>query len=137
MRTDKARGLRNCNPGNIRRSSDHFQGEVKSNDREFKQFETMAHGYRAMMRILQNYQKRYQLRTIEQIIGRWAPHSENDTEAYVASVESYTGIPRDREINIDDKETLCKLVAAMSRVENGVKAVDSDVNDGYELLMRL
>ena len=137
MRTSKARGLRNCNPGNIRRSSDHFQGEVKSDDKEFKRFETMAHGYRAMMRILRNYQKRYQLRTIEQIIGRWAPHNENNTEAYVAFVESYTGIPRGKEINIDDRETLCKLVAAMSQVENGVRAVDSEVSDGYELLMRL
>ena len=39
------RGLRNNNPGNIRRNSDVFQGEVNpSRDQQFKQFKTMAYG---------------------------------------------------------------------------------------------
>ena len=39
----KPRGLRNCNPGNIRKSADVFQGEiVPSGDSDFKQFRTMA-----------------------------------------------------------------------------------------------
>ena len=38
------RGLRNCNPGNIRINSDLFQGEIRpSKDKSFKQFETMAY----------------------------------------------------------------------------------------------
>ncbi|MBX9055585.1 structural protein P5, partial [Parabacteroides merdae] len=48
-----ARGLRNNNPGNIRINGDLFQGEVRpSKDKSFKQFTTMAYGYRAMFKIL-------------------------------------------------------------------------------------
>ena len=43
------RGLRNNNPGNIRKNSDVFQGEKTSSDREFKQFKSMAYGYRALL----------------------------------------------------------------------------------------
>lgn len=53
-----ARGLRNNNPGNIRINNDLFQGEVRpSEDKSFKQFTTMAYGYRAMFKILSNYFK--------------------------------------------------------------------------------
>ena len=77
------RGLRNNNPGNIRRNSDVFQGEKTSSDREFKQFKSMAYGYRAIFKILSNYGRNYHLKTIRQMIGRWAPENENDTGAYV------------------------------------------------------
>ena len=49
------RGLRNNNPGNIRINDDLFQGEIRpSKDKSFKQFTTMAYGYRAMFKILSN-----------------------------------------------------------------------------------
>ena len=54
------RGLRNNNPGNIRINGDLFQGEVRpSKDKSFKQFTTLAYGYRAMFKILSNYFKNY------------------------------------------------------------------------------
>lgn len=63
------RGLRNNNPGNIRINSDLFQGEVRpSKDKSFKQFETMAYGYRAVFRILSNYYRNYKLDTIRKMI---------------------------------------------------------------------
>ena len=44
-----SRGLANCSPGNIRQSKTRYQGEVvPSRDKAFKQFQTMAWGYRAM-----------------------------------------------------------------------------------------
>ena len=50
------RGIRNNNPLNIRRNGDHFQGEVvPGSDREFKQFTSMAYGYRAAFVILGTY----------------------------------------------------------------------------------
>ena len=55
------RGLRNNNPGNIRRNSDVFQGEKTSSDKEFKQFKSMAYGYRAIFKILSNYYRNYKL----------------------------------------------------------------------------
>ena len=55
-----SRGVRNCNPGNIRCSRVRYKGEVlPSQDREFKQFESMAYGYRAMFVLLDTYRRRY------------------------------------------------------------------------------
>lgn len=129
------RGLRNNNPGNIRSNSDVFQGErVPSRDRSFKQFKTMAYGYRAMFKILANYYRNYQLKTIRQMIGRWAPQNENNTSAYVSLVSSYSGIPADDPVDIGSKEQMIRIVAGMSKVENGREAVMSDVIAGWNLL---
>ena len=79
------RGFRNNNPGNIRINRDLFQGEIRpSQDKSFKQFETMAYGYRAIFRILRNYYNNYKLETICKMIGRWAPENENDTDSFLS-----------------------------------------------------
>lgn len=129
------RGLRNNNPVNIRKNSDVFQGEKNpSSDRQFKQFKTMAYGYRAVFKILMNYYRNYQLKTIRGMIGRWAPENENNTAAYVSLVSSYSGIPADDPIDIGSKEQMIRIVAGMSKVENGRQAVMSDVIAGWGLL---
>lgn len=128
------RGLRNNNPGNIRRNSDVFQGEVNpSRDQQFKQFKTMAYGYRAMFKILSNYYRKYSLTTIRKIIGRWAPENENNTSAYVSLVSSYAGIGPD-DLICFDREQMIRIVAGMSKVENGKEADMSDVIAGWGLL---
>lgn len=129
------RGLRNNNPGNIRINGDLFQGEIRpSKDRSFKQFEMMAYGYRAVFRILSNYRKNYGLDTIRKMIGRWAPENENDTDAYVKAVSDYAGIPADDPVDINDREQMTRIVAGMSKVENGREAEMSDVIAGWNLL---
>lgn len=129
------RGLRNCNPGNIRINSDLFQGEIRpSKDKSFKQFETMAYGYRSVFRILSNYRKNYGLDTIRKMIGRWAPENENDTDAYIKAVSDYAGIPADDPVDINDREQMTRIVAGMSKVENGREAEMSDVIAGWNLL---
>lgn len=135
-KTELPRGLRNNNPGNIRRNSDVFQGEkIPSSDRQFKQFKTMAYGYRAVFKILTNYYRNYQLKTIRQMIGRWAPPEDNNhTEAYVKAVSDYAGIPADDPIDIGSKEQMIRIVAGMSKVENGREAVMSDVMAGWNML---
>lgn len=130
-----ARGLRNNNPGNIRINDDLFQGEIRpSKDKSFKQFTTMAYGYRAMFKILSNYYKNYKLDTIRKIISRWAPPKENHTKAYIKAVSDYAGIPADDPINVNDREQMIRIVAGMSRVENGVEADMPDVITGWLLL---
>ena len=53
-----SRGLRNCNPGNIRISTTKWIGEIQpSTDKSFKQFKAMPYGYRALIKLLQNYRK--------------------------------------------------------------------------------
>lgn len=129
-----ARGLRNNNPGNIRINNDLFQGEVRpSEDKSFKQFTTMAYGYRAMFKILSNYFKNYKLDTIRKMITRWAPPKENHTEKYIKAVSDYAGIPADDHL-IFEREQMIRIVAGMSKVENGREADMADVIEGWNLL---
>lgn len=131
----KSRGYRNNNPGNIRINGDKFQGEViPSQDKEFKQFESMSYGYRAIFKILRNYQINYKLNTIRQMISRWAPKNENDTANYISFVSERSGIPADDPIRTDNREMMIRIVAAISKVENGQEADMCDVIDGWELL---
>lgn len=130
----KARGLRNCNPGNIRINDDKFQGEiVPSQDSEFKQFRNMAYGYRAIFKILTTYYNNYKLQTIRQIISRWAPANENHTEAYIDTVADRAGISPDDPIYPENREIMIRIVAAISYVENGIEADMADVIKGWEL----
>ena len=130
-----SRGYKNCNPGNIRINGDKFQGEIiPSQDKEFKQFETMAYGYRAIFKILGNYQRNYKLDTIRKMISRWAPENENDTLAYVMTVSDRSGISPDEPVSADNREMMVRIVAAMSFVENGQAAEMSDVIVGWEML---
>ena len=134
-KNDLPRGLRNNNPGNIRINSDLFQGEIRpSKDKSFKEFETMPYGYRAMFKILSSYYKNYKLDTIRKMITRWAPPKENHTEKYIKAVSDYAGIPADDPININDREQMIRIVAGMSKVENGVEADMPDVITGWLLL---
>ena len=96
----EARGIRNNNPLNIRRSADKWQGlKAQQEDREFFQFESMAYGWRAAFRLLcHTYYGKYKLRTIRAIINRWAPPKENNTLYYIRSVAERTGISADKEL---------------------------------------
>jgi hypothetical protein len=129
------RGLRNNNPGNIRISSAvTFTGEIQpSKDNAFKQFSTIAYGYRAMFVLLYTYYSKYGLNTISKMINRWAPPTENVTSSYIANVSNYTGINKDTILSAHDGARMQKIVAAMSRIENGVMAVDSEVRAGFLL----
>ena len=129
-----SRGLRNCNPGNIRRSKTRYKGERQpSRDSEFKEFESMAYGYRAMFILLDTYSRRYGLCTIRQMLNRYAPPVENFTEGYIRFVSEKTGIAPDEIINTRAARDMVPVVAAMSQIENGKPAVMADVHRGWEL----
>lgn len=130
-----SRGLNNRNPGNIRKSKTRYQGEVvPSHDKAFKQFQSMAWGYRAMFVLLDSYRlKGYS--TIRQIITRYAPPIENHTENYIRWVCEWSGIGADTPLNPQHSEVMIPIVAAMSRVENGIPAVLADVQSGWELYL--
>jgi len=130
------RGLRNNNPLNIRHNSDKFQGEVTGTDKAFKTFVSMAYGYRAAFVILATYHSRG-LNTIEKIVARWAPPNENNTAGYIANVERYSGVPRNKELTAADGADYILIVAAMSFVENGKNADISEVKAGFTLQTKI
>lgn len=130
------RGLRNNNPGNIRLGSFKYRGEVaRSSDRAFRQFESMAWGYRAMFVLLHTYALRYQCRTLRDYISRYAPPSENNTEAYIRRVACTTHLAPDEVLSTTDGAVMTAVVAAMSEVENGIAANMSDIWRGWELFI--
>lgn len=136
MKQTQPRGLRSNNPGNIRINSIAYQGEVQpSRDKSFKQFSTMAHGYRAMFVVLHTYQRKYGLSTIEAMISRYAPATENHTRAYINTVAEWSGVQPTVRVTTTNAGVMVPIVAAMSRMENGVPAVMADVEEGWRMFI--
>lgn len=129
-----SRGIENCNPGNIRRSRVRYKGERHpSTDALFKQFETMEWGYRAMFILLDTYRIRYGLKTLREMIMRYAPPEENHTALYIDTVCDMTGVRPDEVLDTRSRRTMVPIVAAMSRVENGCAAQRTEVERGFDL----
>ena len=130
------RGLRNNNPLNIRHSSDKFQGEVIGKDTAFKTFISMAYGYRAAFITLATYLSKG-CNTIEKIITRWAPPAENNTAGYIANVERWSGVLRNKELTTADGADYIMIISAMSFIENGINADISEVRAGFKLQTKI
>ena len=129
-----SRGIDNCNPGNIRRSRVRYKGERHpSTDPAFKQFESMEWGYRAIFILLDTYRLRYGLDTLRGMITRYAPPEENHTALYIETVTERTGIGADEKLDTRSRKTMVPIVAAISRVENGVGPSWREVNRGFDL----
>ena len=131
------RGLRNNNPLNIRRNRHTtWVGQCeKQEDRAFVQFTTMAYGYRAAFKVLQNYRVLYDCVTLRQFIQRWAPPTENHTDEYVKSVARETGINPDALLPSPrkGKALWVRIVAAMHLVENGMMPKMHVIEEGWDL----
>ena len=122
------RGIRNCNPLNIRKSKDQWKGLAeRQQDTAFCQFKSLEYGWRAAFYLLtRTYYHKYRLYTIRTIIRRWAPESENKTDAYIANVSRLTGIQPDEPIGIPSEQPSrwIALGAAMAIQENGTASMD-------------
>ena len=120
MTTKIPRGIRNHNPGNIRRNSDPWQGLAeRQGDVEFFTFKSPVYGIRALARTLITYQDKHGLRTIRQIIGRWAPPVENNTNAYVRAVAEATDVDADQTLDLHNFDYLLPVTKAIIKHENG------------------
>jgi hypothetical protein len=130
------RGIRNHNPGNIRRSRDPWQGLApEQRDKAFFQFVTPAYGIRALARVLITYQDKYGLRSVGEIINRWAPPIENNTPAYVAAVCRRCGWEGgSAELDLQTYRDLRPLVEAIIWHENGQQPYSrAQIDEGLRL----
>lgn len=111
------RGIRNNNPGNIRRGQ-KWQGlSTTQTDKSFDQFISPEYGIRALIKILKSYHKKgYD--SVEEVINRWAPPVENDTGAYVKAVANALGVDKDYVFEFD-KDTIIGITKAIVIHENG------------------
>lgn len=108
--------VKNNNPGNIR----------NTNAPGFKAYTTPEEGLADMSRLLSAYQDKYGLNTVEGIISRWAPPTENNTPAYIGMVADALGVSPTDAINVNDPAVKQKLMAAMIQVEHGAQPFTPD-----------
>jgi len=127
------RGIRNNNPGNIRKSPEKWRGEIEGQDSAFETFDTPENGIRAIAKILLSYQNKRGLRTIAQLIGRWAPPVENDTDSYAEHVAAKALCTVDEDVDLRDQAMMTSIVASIIQHENGVQPYSAAViRDGVQ-----
>jgi len=121
-RDDLPRGIRNNNPGNIVQSGIEWMGKVEyPTDSRFEQFTRMYYGLRALVRNLKSYYFDRGLKTVRDIITRWAPPTENDTLGYINFVAGYMGVTQD-DLILWNVPNVTNLVEAIVIKENGQAA---------------
>jgi hypothetical protein len=146
----ETRGFLNNNPGNIDRQipqSQWWQGEIRdTNDPRlsgfqlhellagrFCVFSQAEWGIRALVKNLQAYH-RGGWNTINKAINRWAPPTENDTEAYKARVEKQTGKDRYERFDPNSYVEMRALAEAIICVEcGGMPYQGAEVENGLRL----
>ena len=93
----------------------------------------MAWGYRAVFVLLHTYRVRHGLKSVEQMIARWAPPSENNTRDYVRYVADALGVAPHEAVDTLDRTTMLPFASAVAEVENGVHARMEEVEEGWRL----
>ncbi len=138
------RGIRNKNPGNIR-WGESWQGLIPASirtDKSFCQFVDVKYGIRALLIILFNYRSKAGIPgcggkgidTIREIILRWAPPNENDTEAYITSVAKQCKKGPTEPLDLWNIEIARNLIKAIITHENGNNPYpDSQIDVGIKL----
>ncbi|RMT61694.1 hypothetical protein ALP29_00235 [Pseudomonas syringae pv. avii] len=128
MRPENPRGIRNFNPGNIRRANGvRWQGmAANQTDSDFVRFNGPRWGIRAIARVLITYQDKRRaadgsrIDSVREIVERWAPPIENDTDAYTHQVARALGLdPAYEGVDVYEYDTMRALVLAIIRHENG------------------
>jgi hypothetical protein len=115
------RGLRNNNPLNIEdgQLAKSLPG-YKGNDGRFAIFDTPDSGLNAADALLTSYGRRG-LKTVGEVIGRWAPKNDgNNVDAYSRFVSS-AGDPNET-IDLSDPAQRKRLIGKMAIFENGMHA---------------
>lgn len=112
-----SRAERNNNPGNL-----EFRGQRGATPEDgsgrFAKFGSAEEGVAALARQLQLYGSRG-INTIEKIISKYAPPSENNTAAYVNAMVNRLGVASTKELDLNDPATLSGLIQGISKHEAG------------------
>lgn len=102
---------------NIRTSSGFTWNGQTGSTRGFADFESVEMCRRAGAYLLMRSYRKADCKTIEKVISRWAPKSENDTENYIKFVCKMTGLSRTMQLVFDND--YASILAAMEIIENG------------------
>jgi hypothetical protein len=139
MSADLTRGERDNDPGNLRRDATPWLGLVPLADcaeKVFCTFDTPVNGIRALCRVLLTYQRIDGCRTLAQVVGRYAPSTENDTQAYLADVAARAGIDAGEALDLERAAELAEIARAIIIHENGRCIYDADtINKAVSLAL--
>lgn len=125
-------GIRNNNPGNLRFiAKNPFLGQIGEN-KGFGVYETMLLGVRASAKQIKKH-IRNGANTIELLITKWAPSSENDTDAYIMAVAEETSFSIDEVLDADNIHTITDLCYAIFFHENGMRIDNHTLESGVAL----
>lgn len=130
-------GIRNNNPLNIRKVAGvRWRGSLTSDpspqgEGSFVRFESLEWGIRAAMKILRTYRDKHAATSIREIVSRWAPPTENNTDAYIATVCRLTGFGGNERLG---EKQWPALIKAMAIVESGLTLSDETIAAAQKLL---
>lgn len=133
------RGIRNNNPLNIRKGNNWKGERPHQTDRAFEEFVSMEYGIRAGFKLIRNYVTGFngladKMNTIEKIVRRWAPPTENATQKYIDFVSKDSGIPSRQRLAFTDKSKMVAIVDAMIFVECGQRVSRDIISSAYDML---
>lgn len=119
QQTITKRGIRNNNPGNIKKSTEDWEGASKEQpDKDYVNFKSPEYGVRAMTVVLGSYHQKG-INTIEDIINTWAPKSDNNNvENYLKILKERKGLDRKDKIDAEDPEQVLDVVKGIIIAEN-------------------
>lgn len=112
------RGIRNNNPGNLNYVGQEGATKEGGPNGRFAVFRSAEEGLQALANQLRRYGSRG-INSVRAIISKFAPPSENNTQAYIGSVSKGLGIGADSALDLNDPRVLQSLMGAIIKVENG------------------
>lgn len=130
MGDDISRGVRNNNPGNIK-AGQGFQGEGTPDKDGYATFQSPEDGIRALNIDLHTKFNKDGLNTINDIISKYAPQSDNDTASYIQHVSQQMGVKPDAKLDLNDPQQLHSMAAAVIRHENNDAMPYSEQAQGW------
>jgi hypothetical protein len=145
MDPKQQRGYLNNNPGNLDRSEPPWNGEIRDADDarltpfqhhelvygRFCVFADSFHGIRALAKNLLAYFDKDGLKSVTQLIERWAPNQENNTTAYINNVCAMIRVTPNDKIDLHNQTVLQAMASAIVRVEcGGMPYTDAEMAAG-------
>lgn len=131
-----ARGIRNNNPGNIRKGEEWngLDKEKTKAERDFCVFKDVVYGIRALCKVLLNYDRFYNINTVQGIITRYAPALENDTTRYTEYVCKKLNVDKKQKLDLTNPDIMIELIKALITYENGGNPyTDAQIRKGMSL----
>ena len=88
-------------------------------DGRFIRFKTPEQGVQAAVEVLHVYRDKYGINTLEGIVNRWAPPSENNTRNYIAHMERRVGVSAGTALDLNDPNMVARIIQAKGEMEGG------------------